>query len=121
MESPELWLQAYAKVYANTGATTKGVDSVTMDGFSMERVANMMTLLKENRYHFKPVRRAYIPKANGKQRPLGMPMCHAYCISLPKVLGIAVALPTSMNRLYRLRQYNELRVADQVGSCKNRP
>lgn len=73
MESPDLWLQAYAKIYANAGATTKGVDSVTMDGFSMERVANMITLLKENRYHFKPVRRTYIPKANGKQRPLGMP------------------------------------------------
>jgi group II intron reverse transcriptase/maturase len=73
MESPELWLQAYAKVHANAGATTKGVDQVTMDGFSMERVAKIIALLKENRYRFKPVRRAYIPKANGKSRPLGVP------------------------------------------------
>jgi group II intron reverse transcriptase/maturase len=73
MESPELWLQAYAKVHANAGATTTGVDRVTMDGFSRERVANIIALLKENRYRFKPVRRAYIPKANGTSRPLGVP------------------------------------------------
>jgi hypothetical protein len=58
MESSELWLQAYAKVHANAGATTKGVDQVTMDGFSMERVAKIIALLKENRYRFKPVRSA---------------------------------------------------------------
>ena len=73
MESPELWLQAYAKVHANAGATTKGVDQVTMDGFAMERVSKIIALLKEHRYRFKPVRRAYIPKANGKSRPLGVP------------------------------------------------
>jgi len=73
MESPELWLRAYAKVYANAGAMTKGIDPVTMDGFAMERVENIITLLKENRYCFKPVRRVYIPKSNGKSRPLGVP------------------------------------------------
>jgi retron-type reverse transcriptase len=72
MESPDLWLRAYAKVYANNGATTKGVDPITMDGFAIERVENLITLLKENRYRFKPVRRVYIPKSNGKSRPLGV-------------------------------------------------
>jgi group II intron reverse transcriptase/maturase len=73
MASPEVWLRAYAKVYANAGATTPGVDPVTMDGFAMERIEKIMTLLKENRYSFTPVRRVYIPKSNGKSRPLGMP------------------------------------------------
>jgi RNA-directed DNA polymerase len=73
LENPGLWQQAYGNIYANAGAATKGVDEVTMDGFSMERVANLIELLKEGRYHPKPVRRAYIPKANGKQRPLGIP------------------------------------------------
>jgi group II intron reverse transcriptase/maturase len=73
MESPDLWLQAYANLYPNKGATTRGIDAVTMDGFSTERVANLTRLLKEGRYRFKPARRVYIPKANGKTRPLGIP------------------------------------------------
>jgi group II intron reverse transcriptase/maturase len=73
MESPEWWLRAYAKVYANAGATTPGVDPVTMDGFAMERIEKIITLLKEHRYSFTPVRRVYIPKSNGKSRPLGVP------------------------------------------------
>jgi retron-type reverse transcriptase len=73
MENPELWLQAYANIYANKGAMTPGVGEVTMDGFSVDRVAIMIELLKEGRYRFKPSRRVYIPKANGKRRPLGVP------------------------------------------------
>jgi len=73
MESPDVWGSAYAKVYANAGATTKGVDSVTLDGFSIQRIEKIITLLKEHRYHFKPVRRVSIPKAHGKSRPLGVP------------------------------------------------
>jgi hypothetical protein len=33
MENPELWLQAYANIYANKGAMTPGVGEVTMDGW----------------------------------------------------------------------------------------
>ena len=73
MEIPELWLQAYANINANKGAMTPGVGPVTMDGFSTERVGNLIELLKDGRYRPNPVRRIYIPKPNGKQRPLGMP------------------------------------------------
>jgi retron-type reverse transcriptase len=60
-------------VHAKAGATTKGVDQVTMAGFARERVEKLIMLLKENRYRFKPVRRASIPKAKGTSRPLGVP------------------------------------------------
>ena len=73
LESQELWQAAYAKIHTNKGALTRGVDGTTMDGYSEERVANMIALLKDGRYAFKPVRRVYIPKANGKRRPLGLP------------------------------------------------
>jgi hypothetical protein len=45
MESPHLWLQTFAKIHANKGATTAGVDQATMNGFSMEWVANIIALL----------------------------------------------------------------------------
>jgi group II intron reverse transcriptase/maturase len=73
MENSELWTMAYANIYANTGAITRGIDNVTMDGFSPERISNLIALLKEKLYDHKPVRRVYIPKQNGKKRPLGVP------------------------------------------------
>lgn len=73
MESQGMYLKAYSNVYANKGATTKGIDGTTMDGFSEDRVGNLTELLKEGRYAPKPVRRVYIPKKNGKLRPLGVP------------------------------------------------
>lgn len=73
LENPTLWLQAYAKIYANKGAVTPGIDGKSLDGFSEERVLRIIKQLKEGRYSFQPVKRVYIPKANGKQRPLGMP------------------------------------------------
>jgi retron-type reverse transcriptase len=72
MEHPLLWHEAYANIYANDGALTKGVDDVTLDGFSKPRVASIVARLRAGTYHFKPVRRTYILKANGKKRPLGI-------------------------------------------------
>jgi len=72
MNHPAIWFQAYANIYSNKGAVTKGVDNTTMDGFSEDRVLNLIKLLKERLYRPKPVRRVYIPKANGKLRPLGI-------------------------------------------------
>ena len=74
MKPPALWLQAYANLHANRGATTTGVDAVTLEGFSTARVVNLSALLTQGRYRFKPSRRVYIPKASGtKTRPLGIP------------------------------------------------
>src|SRR5437764_5122640 len=72
MEDPILWHEAYANIYANKGATTPGVDDVTLDGFSEERVASIIDRLKNGTYRFQPVRRTYVPKKNGKKRPLGI-------------------------------------------------
>lgn len=73
MENPILWKEAYAKIYSNKGAITKGCNNNTLDGFAEDRVLNIIKLLKLKRYRFNPVRREYIPKRNGKLRPLGIP------------------------------------------------
>lgn len=73
LENPILWMQGYANIYSNTGAMTKGVDDNTLDGFAEERVNNLIKMLKAKQYRFTPVRRTYIPKKDGKLRPLGIP------------------------------------------------
>lgn len=73
MKSPLLWEQAYQKIAPNKGAMTPGVDGDTFDGFSLEKVQSIIARLADGTYRPKPVRRVYIPKANGKKRPLGIP------------------------------------------------
>ena len=68
----ELWFEAYGNIYSNQGAITKGVNENTLDGFSLQRVEEIIDKLKRKEYKFTPVRRIYIPKSNGKRRPLGI-------------------------------------------------
>jgi RNA-directed DNA polymerase len=52
-----------------------GVDGVTWDAYGQELEANLHDLhqrLRSGRYQARPSRRAYIPKADGRQRPLGI-------------------------------------------------
>ncbi|RSK28016.1 group II intron reverse transcriptase/maturase [Bacillus sp. HMF5848] len=69
----EFYLEAYAKLYPNKGSNTKGVNNDTIDGMSLERIERLIEKLKEQTYQPNPARRTYIPKKNGKTRPLGIP------------------------------------------------
>ncbi|MBU1879520.1 MAG: reverse transcriptase/maturase family protein, partial [Chloroflexi bacterium] len=74
LQDRELFLRAYAKLYANEGALTPGVDPRdTADGMSLERIDRIIEALRAGTYRWRPVRRAYIPKKSGKLRPLGVP------------------------------------------------
>jgi group II intron reverse transcriptase/maturase len=72
-QSLEIWKMAYTHLYPNKGALTAGVEKDTMEDFSLPRAKRIIKRLKDNRYRPKPVRRVYIPKANGRKRPLGIP------------------------------------------------
>ena len=50
-----------------------GADGETADGMSLARIGRIIDALRHERYRFPPVRRAWIPKKNGKKRPLGLP------------------------------------------------
>jgi group II intron reverse transcriptase/maturase len=69
----KLWLLAYEQIAARPGNMTAGIDGKTIDGTGMERIQRIIDDLKASRYQPKPVRRVLIPKANGKQRPIGIP------------------------------------------------
>ena len=71
--NPQLYLLAYGRLYSNQGAMTAGVDAETADDMSLEKIGRIIDALRHERYRFKPVKRIYIPKRNGKRRPLGMP------------------------------------------------
>jgi hypothetical protein len=112
----ETWRQLNRK-----GAS--GIDGETLQEFATHVEARRQALgrrLRAGQSHAPAVRRVEMPKGTGTTRPLGIPMGHAYCISLQRRLGIAVMAPTSMNAIDQLTQYNELGVADQVSSGKNR-
>src|SRR5438876_8116973 len=70
----DLFLEAYGKIYRNKGAMTHGVTDETPDGMSLEKIGRIIEALRYERYQWLPARRTYIPKKNGKKRPLGMPV-----------------------------------------------
>lgn len=66
--------EAWQKVKANKGAG--GIDGETLETFdkqSAKKLNNILEKLKAKEYKPSPVRRQYIPKNNGKLRPLGIP------------------------------------------------
>lgn len=69
----EFYYEAYAKLYKNRGSNTKGINNNTIDGMSEKRIEKLIEQLKNQTYQPNPVRRTYIPKKNGKTRPLGIP------------------------------------------------
>ncbi len=71
--NPQLYLLAYGRIYSNKGAMTPGPDAETADGMTLGKINRIIDALRHERYRFKPVRRLYIPKKDGKRRPLGLP------------------------------------------------
>ena len=69
----ELYLMAWGRIYANDGAMTPGINGETADGMSLAKIGRIIDALRHERYRFQPVRRIYIPKKSGKERPLGLP------------------------------------------------
>jgi group II intron reverse transcriptase/maturase len=70
---PDLYMLAYGRLYSNHGAMTPGVSGETADGMSTARIGSVIDALRHERFRFEPAKRVYIPKKNGKKRPLGLP------------------------------------------------
>lgn len=63
----------YGRLYHNDGAMTPGTTTETVDGMTAEKIKLIIQSLQEGSFTWTPTKRVYIPKKNGKMRPLGLP------------------------------------------------
>ncbi|MGN0802556.1 MAG: reverse transcriptase domain-containing protein [Candidatus Faecivicinus sp.] len=69
----DIYYVAYHNLYANSGASTKGINEDTADGFGEDKIERIIQSLADESYTPSPARRVYLKKPNGKMRPLGIP------------------------------------------------
>ncbi len=73
LHKDDIWLSAYEKVRSSSGSMTPGVNSDTAESFNIKKLKNIKDLVITEKYTPLPVKQIYIPKPNGKKRPLGLP------------------------------------------------
>lgn len=73
MFNEEMFFVAYQRIYAKKGNMTPGTDGKTIDQMCLGRIERLIASLRDESYKPNPARRIYIPKKNGKLRPLGIP------------------------------------------------
>ena len=69
----QMFFAAYQRMYAKPGNMTPGTDGKTEDEMSIDRINKLIESIKDETYSPNPAKRIYIPKKNGKMRPLGIP------------------------------------------------
>jgi group II intron reverse transcriptase/maturase len=73
LHKDEIWIAAYENLKGNKGALTPGSAPGTLDGMSLEKLERLKKRVVTEQYTFKPVKLIYIPKPDGRKRPLGLP------------------------------------------------
>jgi group II intron reverse transcriptase/maturase len=73
LTDPKWLMQAWEEIRSNKGSMTAGIDTTIAVDIDPERIQSLSKRLKTGQFRPKPVCRVYIPKANGKTRPLGIP------------------------------------------------
>lgn len=88
---------AKQRIANNKGARTPGVDGLVMDDITTAEITRLSQELAAGTYQPQPVRRQYIPKRNGKLRPLGIPTSRDKVVQA----GVALVLEAIYEPLFR--------------------
>jgi RNA-directed DNA polymerase len=107
---------AVRRVTENQGKNTPGVDKVTWN--TPHKKINAVYSLRQRDYHPQPLRRIYIPKKNGKKRPLGIPVMKCRAMQSLYLLALdPVAETTADPNSYGFRPQRS--TADAIEQCFN--
>lgn len=107
---------AVERVVSNKGGRTPGVDNVTWE--TPRQKIQAVKTLKRRGYQPKPLRRVYIPKRNGKRRPLGIPTIKDRAIQALYWFGLEPIAETQADRnSYGFRSQRS--TADAIEQCFN--
>ena len=107
-------LMAVRRVVRNKGSKTPGVDGVVWNT-SKQKIQAVMNL-KRYGYKTRPLRRVYIPKRNGKPRPLSIPVMACRAQQALHLLGLEPISETLADQnAYGFRPKRS--TADAIGQC----
>jgi RNA-directed DNA polymerase len=107
---------AVRRVTANRGKRTPGVDGETWT--TPAQKARGIATLRRRGYRPRPLRRVYIPKSNGKKRPLGIPTMRDRAMQALSLLALdPIAETTGDPNSYGFRK--ERSTADAIDQCYN--
>jgi RNA-directed DNA polymerase len=105
---------AVKRVTENHGNRTPGVDGATWPTPAKKTAA--LDTLRRRGYHPRPLRRVYIPKSNGKKRPLGIPTMQDRAMQALYLLALdPIAETTADPNSYGFRTGRS--TADAIGQC----
>jgi len=97
LRHPLLLALAKDRIAANHGAQTPGVDGQRLSDITTTAIMQLSEELTAGTYQPQPVRRVYIPKKNGKLRPLGIPSSRDKIVQA----GVALILEALYEPLFR--------------------
>lgn len=107
-------LFAVKQVTENSGKRTSGVDKITWE--TPEKKITAVHSLKKRGYKPLPLKRVYIPKSNGKMRPLGIPTMKDRAMQALYLLALdPIAETTADPNSYGFRKSRS--TADAIGQC----
>lgn len=105
---------AVKRVTQNRGKNTPGMDKVVWR--TPRQKMQAVLSLRRRRYQAAPLRRVYIPKRNGKQRPLGIPTMRDRAMQALHLLGLEPVAETLLDgNAYGFRPQRS--TADAIGQC----